>query len=310
MTPFDRGDQDSRFGAEQGPIVVGGVGGSGTRVVAQIMRHLGVYTGSSLNKAGDNKWFTLLCKLPRFDLDLTSPDAVLITRSLDLLERAMSGQISARGDRRAIADIVERCREESRSRPLADDRPPEWLGEIAATVRRSRKERPGDAPKWGWKEPNSHLFLPHLHRHFGDRMRYVHVIRNGVYMAHSQNQAQVSRWGYLFGLNSQRPTPTPQDSLDYWIAANELALARGRALRSGHFLVVNYDQLCSNPATLVPALVDFLGFDPAPDVRDELLALPRPPTRPALTRDQMESEFGSERLTRVRELGFSLEDAA
>ena len=29
-----------------GPVVVGGVGGSGTRVVAEIMRHLGVYTGS------------------------------------------------------------------------------------------------------------------------------------------------------------------------------------------------------------------------------------------------------------------------
>jgi len=278
-------------------------------VVAQIMRQLEVYTGSSLNKAGDNKWFTLLCKLPRFDLEVNSPDEVLVSRSLDVLERAMTGQIS-RGDRRAIADVVERCQMEARARPLLDDRPPEWLRDIEASLLLSRKTVPRSAPKWGWKEPNCHLFLPQLVRHFEDRLRYVHVIRNGVYMAHSHNQNQVSRWGQIFGLDVGGTTPTPQDSLDYWIRANELALTRGRAMRPGHFLVVNYDELCRNPSSVVPTLVEFLGFDPPTSVMDELVTLPRPPTRPTLTRGQMDFEFGPERLTRVRELGFSLEDAA
>ncbi len=309
MRLFSRRSRAPAFGPEQGPIVAGGVGGSGTRVVAQIMRQLGVSTGSSLNKAGDNKWFTLLCKLPRYDLDVHSPDQILVSRSLDLLERAMTGQIS-RGDRRAIADVVERCQMEARARPLLDDRPPEWLREIGATLLLSRETIPRSAPKWGWKEPNSHLFLPHLLRHFGDRLRYVHVIRNGVYMAHSRNQAQVSRWGQLFGLEVRRTPPTPQDSLDYWIEANELALTRGRAMRPGRFLVVNYDELCRNPSSVVPTLVEFLGFDPPTSIMDELVTLPRLPTRPTLTRGQMEFEFGPERLTRVRDLGFSLEDAA
>jgi hypothetical protein len=307
---FERTSRGPHFGPEQGPIVVGGVGGSGTRVVAQIMRRLGVYTGSSLNKAGDNKWFTLLCKLPRFDLEAGSPDATLVARSLSLLERAMTGQISPQGDRRAIADVVERCRREAEARPLPDDRPPEWLREIAVTLRRSRQSTPEGAPSWGWKEPNSHLLLPHLQRQFSDRLRYVHVIRNGVYMAHSHNQAQVSRWGQLFGLHVRGPVPTPQDSLDYWIAANELAIGRGLAMPPEQFLVVNYDELCERPLQIVPALVEFLGFDPPTSLMDELVALPRAPARPPLTRDQMEFEFGPERLMRVRELGFSLEDAA
>jgi hypothetical protein len=222
----------------------------------------------------------------------------------------MTGQISSWGDRRAIADVVERCLVVARARPLSDDRPPEWLREIGTTVRTSRPATPRGAPKWGWKEPNSHLFLPHLLRHFGDRMRYVHVIRNGVYMAHSNNQAQVSRWGPLFGLDVGAATPTPQDSLDYWIAANQLALTRGRAMQPGRFLVVNYDDLCGDPSGHVPGLVEFLGFDPPPAVIDELVALPRQPTRPVLTESQMEEEFGRERLTRVRELGFPLGDAA
>ena len=58
-----------------GPVVVGGVGGSGTRVVEQMLRQLGVYTGADLNSAGDNRWFTLLCKLPRWDLGSLGPDS-------------------------------------------------------------------------------------------------------------------------------------------------------------------------------------------------------------------------------------------
>jgi hypothetical protein len=90
----------AKFADDQGPIVVGGVGGSGTRVIATMMRVLGVYTGADLNKAGDNKWFTFLCKLPRFDLDGSEEDAVLVARSLDLLERAMRGSLVLRRDDR------------------------------------------------------------------------------------------------------------------------------------------------------------------------------------------------------------------
>ena len=71
-----------RSSQTQGPVVIGGVGGSGTRVVVEIMRRLGVYTGSDLNKAGDNKWFTLLCKLPRWELDpVARREALLSARS-------------------------------------------------------------------------------------------------------------------------------------------------------------------------------------------------------------------------------------
>jgi len=306
---FERGRPDPRFGPDQGPVVVGGVGGSGTRVVAEIMRHLGVYTGSVLNKAGDNKWFSLLCKLPRFELD-NGADAVQIERSLDLLERAMTGQLSWTRERRTIKEIVDRCEARASLRPLWDDRSPEWLRTVAATLRHARRNAPADAPVWGWKEPNSHLFLPHMLQHFGERMRYVHVIRNGVYMAYSANQAQVSRWGRYFGVDVEDGSPTPRDSLDYWIAANELAMTRGRALGPDAFLMVNYDQLCAQPAVVVPLLAAFLGFDPPPAQIDELVALPRAARPPALTRTQMEDEFGEERLSRVRGLGFSLEDAA
>ncbi len=46
------------------PVAVGGVGGSGTRLIAEILRRLDYYMGDDLNVAGDNLWFTLLFKRP------------------------------------------------------------------------------------------------------------------------------------------------------------------------------------------------------------------------------------------------------
>ena len=42
-----------------GPVAIGGVGGSGTRVIAEILIQLGFYIGSDLNSANDNLWFML-----------------------------------------------------------------------------------------------------------------------------------------------------------------------------------------------------------------------------------------------------------
>lgn len=291
----------------RGPVVVGGLGGSGTRVVAEIMRHLGVYTGADLNKAGDNKWFTLLCKLPRWDLDQLSPDAPLVGRSLDILERAMTGQfVPRRRDQKAITAVVERCTQWWRRDPLPDDRPGPWLEERAASLRDSSGHAPAGAALWGWKEPNSHLFLEHLRRQFGDRLRYVHVIRHGIYMTQSPNQAQVRRWGPRFGLE-RLDAPNPVVSLDFWIRANNLAILRGHELPSGQFLLLNYDQLCAAPRENVARFVQFLGLHPPADVVEGLAALPNPPRPTNPLSPDMVRQFGEDRLARVRDLGFPTE---
>ncbi len=312
MTTFLAGrEYPPKIDPSLGPVVVGGVGGSGTRVVAEIMRHLGVYTGCVLNKAGDNKWFSLLCKLPRFSLDPSSPDAELFDRCVDLLERAMTGQLGPdRADRRFINQLIDRWAKMKRERPLPDDRSVEWVRGHAASLRVSREQCPEGAPMWGWKEPNSHLFLPHMQRHFGDRMRYVHVIRHGIYMAYSTNQSQAMRWGPQFGLAECVPQPTPTQSLDYWLASNELAVRRGRAMPEGSFYLLNHDDLCTNPRDGVARFVEFLGFSPSPAEMEFLVSLPERPKSAGLTLNEMREQFGDERLGRVSDLGFRLEGAA
>ncbi len=107
--------QDPRRSATEGeepkgPIVVGGVGGSGTRVVEEIMRRLDIYTGSDLNVAGDNRWFTFLCKLPRWDMEAPAPKSS-VSRALATLETAMTGRVEfSAQDRRTLDEALRRDR--------------------------------------------------------------------------------------------------------------------------------------------------------------------------------------------------------
>lgn len=291
------------FEAAQGPIVIGGVGGSGTRAVIEVLRRLGIYTGGELNQAGDNEWFTLLCKLPRW----TDDERDSLMRSLALLEEAMQGTlIPTSTDRKAIAEIVDRCVNWARQGDLPDNMTEPWFKQVSASLLRSRRFVPQDAPSWGWKEPNSHIFLDHLQTHFGDRLRYVHVIRNGIYMAHSANQSQVRRWGSRFGLTGAVDTPVV--SLDYWIRSNELAIDRGRLMKAGSFFLVNHDRLCESPREEVAQLVEFLGVPTSEQELEVLIELPQPPKPVGISHEAMIREFGEERLARVEALGFSLGD--
>ena len=69
----------------QAPIAIGGVGGSGTRVIASILKEVGIYIGGDLNHANDNLWFTLLFK-HRDALNLNNTE---FNKRLAIFEAAM-----------------------------------------------------------------------------------------------------------------------------------------------------------------------------------------------------------------------------
>jgi hypothetical protein len=228
-------------------------------------------------------------------------------RSFDLLERAMQGVlVPTRGERKEIAEIVTRCTAWIEQGDLLDSMSEGWLRTVSTSLLRSRDLVPQSAHSWGWKEPNSHIFLSELQTYFGDRLRYVHVIRNGFYMAHSANQSQVKRWGPQFGVEAELDSPVA--SLDYWIRSNELAIERGRRMRPGSFFLVNHDQLCESPRAEVTKFVEFLGIRPSDQELEELIALPQVPKSLGISRQGVIDEFGEGRVDRVEALGFTLED--
>src|SRR5687768_4843438 len=152
----------------------------------------GAHLGDELNRARDNLIFTALFKRPRW---YSRAGDARIHRQLDTFVRYMRGGRYTPGDYARLAGSV------------MDHEPTLRLAESARRVSRAVTHRPGAAatrtPVWGWKEPNSHVFLRQLIDHFPG-LRYVHVVRHGLDMAYTRNKTQLEIWGDRFGVSMPR----------------------------------------------------------------------------------------------------------
>lgn len=283
-----------------GPVVVGGVGGSGTRVIAQILTELNIYTGSDLNSAGDNLWFTFL--LSRANCLKLRPDSAIL-KDIKIFHKAMLGTFQPLPNEymllgQKILNIT-----------YEKDNKFKW------SLKRYRNLISSQVPDisiyqgWGWKEPNSHIYLEYLHRHFGNKLKYIHCIRHGLDMAFSKNNNQFRKWGWLFELDNLelKNGSQAQSLLKYWIKANKKAIENGEKFLGSQFKVVNFDKLCSDPEDEVTGLLNFLGIDFNDAQFKKITNIPSVPTSKNRYKNYDISIFSKSDLEEIRKLGFNID---
>ena len=241
---------------QQTPLAIGGVGGSGTRLVANLVAQSGCYLGDTLNEATDNLWFTVL--LRRSEWFCKFPTEPAINIAVDLFQQAMTTGL-AKGCSPMQSQLLDHIEADLAGR---DDPDALMLTPPLASLRISAGSDSARAPRWGWKEPNTHILLPQLAARI-QGLKYIHVIRNGLDMAFSANQRQLTNWGsYILGPDHHDPDQSlPQRSLTYWLAANRRATELGQTLFKDRFLLLNYDHLCQDPDLVLPQLFSFLGSE-------------------------------------------------
>lgn len=246
------------------PVGIGGVGGSGTRVVASMLRSLGYHLGHDLNAAGDNLWFTLLFKRP----EAITLDDDSLSEAFGLFESAMLGRAFPEARALDLAPLVGRaCSQHSE----------EWYGLRASSLQHAlqtgrvdRHPRP-----WGWKEPNTHFLAARL-LSLRPTLRYIHVSRCGKDMAFSANQNQLSLWGPTL-MPDWDGMADPSSSLRFW------ALCQSRVLNMAfaHFPArchwLDFDTLCDAPQVEVQGLLSFLGIPASNGLVAALAAMVQPP---------------------------------
>lgn len=230
---------------QKSPVAIGGVGGSGTRVVASIMSALGYFMGGDTNESEDNLWYTLLFKR-REVLELSSEELAGFVR---IFSAAMRGREVVDTDaRQAIQSLV------THDRPL---HPADFLAERARSLNDALTLRQLHED-WGWKEPNTHVIIPQLASHLPG-LRYVHVIRNGLDMAFSDNKNQLHYWAdSLFGLNDV-DVDQPGTALRYWRLCNE-RIERMRLTANFPILEVGFENLCREPVEQIQVIANFCGI--------------------------------------------------
>lgn len=246
---------------ETNPIVVGGLGGSGTRVVANILQEAGVYMGDCLNGPLDNLWFTFLFRRPAsvrsFDRNLES--------YIDVFDKRMHGQSKWSN---AENSLLRKCAFEFAVKDyVRSDR----FGFPWRVLRSFSKEYPEHNSKhWGWKEPNSHIFLPTLIKRYAN-LRYIHVMRHPLDMVFNKNKLQLNNWKHLFDIDTRDEQVA---SLQYYQAAQRRVLNIGRQLGSDKFLVVKYEELCHQPVESINRLIEFCSLDINDSTKQRVYTIP------------------------------------
>ena len=283
------------------PVAVGGVGGSGTRLIAELLQDLGYDLGSDLNDSRDNLWFTLLFK--RIEI-LNCPEAEL-ARCLRLFVGRMSGDASL-----VQADLALLHRLAERDRAQHDAI---WLRQRVDTWQhKAAGADPAQHRPWGWKEPNTHILIDRL-LPMQPALKYVHVIRSGLDMAFSDNRNQLRLWGPAVLGNDALAGVAPGDdaearlALTYWCAVHRRMLDL-RARCPARILLLNYDRLCTNPAEELPPLLAFLGADSDPATLARLTSLIRTPSSIGRFRGHDSALFDPDDIAFVASLGFPIWD--
>jgi hypothetical protein len=202
----------------KGPIIIGATGGSGTRVVAKIIRDAGVYQGKQFNRAGDSvqvgrpaaAWINdyMTC-----ELNGTPPP---VDEMLEDLQPILQNHVS----------------------PVEDD-PQKWR-------------------KWGWKSPRSIYLLPFYHAAM-PAMQFIHVVRDGRDMAFSTNQHQLRDHGDVVLRDLPANTSAPVRAMALWSRINLRAAEFCERVLPERYLVVRFEDLCFEPATIVDKLLRFVG---------------------------------------------------
>ena len=243
------------------PIVVGGLGGSGTRVVAKILNDAGVYQGDYVNESLDNLWFTFLFRRPAsvrsFDTQLDS--------YIDVFQKRMNGQYLWSGFEKKL---LRQCAIEFAIRNyVRNDR----FGFPWRVLKSFSKQYPENINKqWGWKEPNSHIFLPLLSKHYAN-LRYIHVMRHPLDMVFSANKLQQQNWKHLFAIDD---ADKQIESLQYYQAAQQRVMNISQQLGDKKFLVVKFEYLCHQPVETINRIIDFCSLEINNSVKQSLYELP------------------------------------
>ena len=239
------------------PIVIGAIGGSGTRVVAELIKKSGCFIGSNLNLANDNMDFAFMLTgdvawlQSAFPFEPSSEEAL---NRLLLFEKLYFNNLNFPLDYYRVGGVLGRHLKHWKVSGLLEqpyrDRIRNFRGlfknsELAEILKLS--------DKWGFKDCYS-IFLMEVLKNRYEKLKFIHVIRDGRDMAMSGNQQQLSHFGPLFGI---APIPDLSKSFDFWSRVNSWASDIGEKWPDEQYLRVKFEDLCNNPSSTIDNILSF-----------------------------------------------------
>jgi len=284
------------------PVVIGGIGGSGTRIVASILQKFNFFLGDDLNKSLDNLCYTLLFKRPGWYYKNSMKTSVIKT-GLRILEKKLTGKhCYSPAEYFYLFNAMQLMyRYGHNSEKSGTGR---WAIERFSRILNNQNIDIESYTGWGWKEPNTHLLLKDINNYFPE-FKYIHTLRNGLDMAFSNNQQQLFNWGPMFGVDlPQEVSEIPAASFRYWVEVHRKILQYRAEIGRDKILILNFDKLCDNPADGIKIISDFLNLEVEEIQLQDAIKIPQIPTSRGRYKCEDISMFREEDLAFLNYLGF------
>ncbi len=274
------------------PVVIGALGGSGTRLIAQTLMELGYYLGDEIDEQNDSLLFTRIFQRPDW---IRTTGRENFDRYLSMFTRRMTGEGWS------LTDIIRYITALYRKSTIKSGRRKELIHAFTQNWCSGKHQ----LTRWGWKEPISHLFLQELVDYFPN-MKYIHVIRHGLDMAFSTNTQQLRYWGYRYDLSvNLEKDNIPYMQLEYWIRSNKQAIETARNSLGSNFYLLNYDEYCQNPEPELERLLEFLDIKTTDEECRRLVNLSKP-TSTGRYKNRNIRLFNDRQISEVTQLGFEV----
>lgn len=213
--------------SHRSPLIIGGVGGSGTRVFRAIAEAAGYHM---LTAPWPVRTFW------RNDYH----DNLLMRRFF--YPRWLNDYLCKQPDERQLARMGKHCR-----RLL-------WL---CGPTRYGRG-------KWGWKNPNTLFFLP-LWRQLYPSFIYIHVIRDGRDLAFNTKMDYVNRFNRDWFTPQERALPAYLQKALFWQRCNARVAEWSKSFPADRFLETRFEDLCADSNQQISRLFEFLGAPQTPN---------------------------------------------
>lgn len=248
-------------------VIVGGVSGSGTKIIASILIACGLNMNEDLNESLDSLLITLLFKRKKI-LEISNEELtnllMIYQKSCNLKEnKILSNEISLLNELYKDEDIYNNFPKlwfDKRINILLNkDKISYHIKELIINQKKPCLKVNLDG--FGWKDTNSYIILDKLYSIY-PKMKYIHLIRNGLDIAFGANQNHLLFWGkkYLH-INDFNGIYTPYASLKFWCVMNKKIIKLGEQMGPNHFLLLKYEDLCQEPDKYLQILCNFLNID-------------------------------------------------
>lgn len=220
------------------PICIGGIGGSGTRLFAQILNlDDSIFLGPIINDTDDNLVFTFLFKR----LIILKMNETDLNTLFTIFRKVMSSVQLNQNE----LNIIKKIYQEKTSQDYLYDKKKTY----ETMINYSNKNYNNITQNWGWKEPNTHILLPFLLKKY-KTIKYIHIMRNGLDNAFSKNQNQLKFWTNL--------KYTPSNSLKYWVQTQKKIIHLQKQYPNNIF-IIKFEDFVKYPDKYIPILSKFIN---------------------------------------------------